>query len=113
MKTSTILQMTDTYPVIKWFPNFLAFTTNIITNILFGRARNFWSHLPIDCDALSKVSAHLTIARNDTLRRSSRSLPLHGMTAGISKRKLLLIYIHGFMGSETSFYNFLRMFTIC
>jgi esterase/lipase len=37
---------------------------------------------------------------------SSLSLPLPGGVQGTDKRRLLLIYIHGFMGSEASFHEF-------
>ncbi|KAF3389582.1 hypothetical protein F1880_003213 [Penicillium rolfsii] len=37
---------------------------------------------------------------------SSLSLPLPGALEGADKRRLLLIYIHGFMGSEASFHEF-------
>lgn len=37
---------------------------------------------------------------------SSLSLPLPGGFQGMDKRRLLLIYIHGFMGSEASFHEF-------
>jgi hypothetical protein len=37
---------------------------------------------------------------------SSLSLALPGGLQGTDKRRLLLIYIHGFMGSEASFHDF-------
>ncbi|KAJ5368389.1 uncharacterized protein N7496_008149 [Penicillium cataractarum] len=37
---------------------------------------------------------------------SSLSLPLPGGLPGTDRRRLLLIYIHGFMGSEASFHDF-------
>lgn len=45
--------------------------------------------------------------RYDANRSSSRlSLPQPGCLQGTDKRRLLLIYIHGFMGSEASFHDF-------
>lgn len=37
---------------------------------------------------------------------STLSLPLPGGLQDVGKRRLLLIYIHGFMGSEASFHDF-------
>lgn len=40
--------------------------------------------------------------------RSTASLTLDSPAGGDEKRRLLLIYVHGFMGSEESFQNFPR-----
>lgn len=46
------------------------------------------------------------LAENDPRSRSTESLVPTRSNEGTDRRKLLLIYIHGFMGDETSFQSF-------
>lgn len=49
---------------------------------------------------------HPTLARNDPRSRSTQSLVPSPSDEQGDRRKLLLIFIHGFMGNETSFQSF-------
>ncbi|KEQ64717.1 uncharacterized protein M437DRAFT_43709 [Aureobasidium melanogenum CBS 110374] len=56
--------------------------------------------------AESYDNEHLTLSHNDPRSRSTQSLLPSPSDAQGDRRKLLLIFIHGFMGDETSFQSF-------
>lgn len=56
--------------------------------------------------AESYGSDYLTLSHNDPRSRSTQSLLPSPSDEQVDKRKLLLVYIHGFMGNETSFQSF-------